>query len=86
MLGSFSGIFMFLLAVLFFCAVGALLWWAFTRLFAVIPLPEPVKTIVYVLCVLIVGLFLLAVAYNMFFAGGLAAFGSHSHCDALHSC
>lgn len=73
MFGSISGVVLFLVAVLFLCAVGALLWWAFTRIFAVIPLQEPIKTVVYVLVVLVVGLIFLDVAYQLFFGGGIGA-------------
>jgi|HubBroStandDraft_4_1064222.scaffolds.fasta_scaffold00019_40 hypothetical protein len=55
-----------LLAILFIACVFGLLWWGFSRIWPLIPLPEPIKTILYVLLVVIVGLILLYAAYDIF--------------------
>jgi hypothetical protein len=63
----FGGPFKMLLELLFFCAVGALLWWGFSKL----ALPEPVKTILMV----VVGLILLFILYSLVFGGGFGGSG-----------
>jgi len=48
-----------LIAFLVAICIAALLFWAITKIMVVIPLPEPIRTIVYVLLVVIVSLFIL---------------------------
>lgn len=43
-----------LISVLITLLVAGLIWWAVTTILGVIPLPEPIKTVVYVILVVIV--------------------------------
>lgn len=42
-----------LISVLIYLIIAGLIWWAVSTILGVIPLPEPIKTVVYVLMVVI---------------------------------
>ena len=77
-MGGLEHIAFILIIVLLVCAVIGLLWWGFTQLWPLIPLPEPIKRVVYVILVVVIGIMLLFFAYNLLMggAGSLGCFGS----------
>ncbi len=48
-----------LIGVIFTLIIVGVLWWACQRLMALIPIAEPFKTIIYVLCVIVLVLIVL---------------------------
>ncbi len=48
-----------LIGVIFTLIIVGVLWWACQRLMALIPIAEPFKTIIYVLCVVVLVLIVL---------------------------
>ncbi len=50
-----------LIGVIFTLIIVGVLWWAVQRLMALIPIAEPFKTIIYVLCVIVLVLIVLYV-------------------------
>ncbi len=59
-----------LIGIIFALIILGVLWWAVQRLMALIPIAEPFRTIIYVLCVLILVLIVLyIIAMLLGFAG-----------------
>ena len=50
-----------LIGIIFLCIILGVLWWAVQKLMALIPIAEPFRTIIYVLCVVIMVLIVLYV-------------------------
>ena len=59
-----------LIGLIFLCIVLGVIWWAVQQLLPLIPLAEPFRTIIYVLCVVIMVLIVLyVIAMLLGFAG-----------------
>lgn len=59
-----------LIGIIFVLIILGVLWWAVQKLMALIPIAEPFRTIIYVLCVLIMVLIVLwIIATILGFAG-----------------
>ncbi len=60
-----------LIGIIFALIILGVLWWAITQLMAVIPLPEPFKTIIHVLMVVIMVLIVLWVLAQLLAVAGV---------------
>lgn len=60
-----------LIGIIFTLIILGVLWWACQRLMALIPIAEPFKTIIYVLCVVVMVLVVLWVIAALLGAGGI---------------
>jgi hypothetical protein len=60
-----------LIGIIFTLIVLGVLWWACQRLMALIPIAEPFKTIIYVLCVVVMVLVVLWVIAALLGVGGI---------------
>ena len=64
-----------LIGIIFLLIILGVLWWACQRLMALIPIAEPFKTIIYVLCVVIMVLIVLYVIAMLLGLGGIHVAG-----------
>jgi hypothetical protein len=48
-----------LISIIVFLIIAGLIWWAVTTILGVIPLPDPIKTVVHVLLVVVLCLILI---------------------------
>lgn len=60
-----------LIGVIFALIILGVLWWAVQTLMALIPIAEPFKTIIYVLCVLIMVLIVLYIISMLLSMAGI---------------
>jgi hypothetical protein len=60
-----------LIGIIFVLIVLGVLWWAVQRLMALIPIAEPFRTIIYVLCVLIMVLIVLWIIATLLGMAGI---------------
>jgi len=64
-----------LIGIIFTLIVLGVLWWAVQKLMALIPIAEPFKTIIYVLCVIILVLIVLYVISTLLGLAGIHVAG-----------
>jgi hypothetical protein len=64
-----------LIGIIFTLIVLGVIWWAIQKLMALIPIAEPFKTIIYVLCVLILVVIVLYVIAAILGLGGIHVAG-----------
>jgi len=60
-----------LIGIIFALIILGVLWWAVQRLMALIPIAEPFKTIIYVLCVLVMVLIVLWIIATLLGIAGI---------------
>lgn len=60
-----------LIGIIFTLIILGVLWWAVQRLMALIPIAEPFKTIIYVLCVIVMVLIVLWIIASLLGIAGI---------------
>jgi hypothetical protein len=60
-----------LIGIIFTLIILGTLWWAIQRLMALIPIAEPFRTIIYVLCVVVLVVIVLYVITMLLGIGGI---------------
>lgn len=60
-----------LISVVIYLIIAGLIWWAVTTILGVIPLPEPIKTVVNVIMIVILCLIVIYALLPLIPSGGL---------------
>ncbi len=66
-----------LIGIIFALIILGVLWWAVQQLMALIPIAEPFRTIIYVLCVIIMVLIVLYIIAMLLGMAGIQVGGFH---------
>jgi hypothetical protein len=64
-----------LIGLIFALIICGVLWWAMQTLMALLPIAEPFKTLIYVLCVVILVCIVLYVAWSLLEMSGIMSMG-----------
>jgi hypothetical protein len=60
-----------LIGIIFTLIILGVLWWAIQKLMALIPIAEPFRTIIYVLCVVVLVMVVLYIIAGLLGVGGI---------------
>jgi hypothetical protein len=63
-----------LISVIIYLLIAGLIWWAVTAILAVIPVPEPIKTVINVLLIVVLCLIVIYALLPLLHAPGLRHF------------